>query len=110
MLNISLLHSNRDLEFTDGASGIVDETPGDHRANKGVGDMILIKEVCMTVMEAMRPKEKPSHNCFAVIPLFVPQLSAAFLGCALGNDREGVGGKAVAAEKSSHRGKSMSRG
>lgn len=88
MLNISLLYSNRDLEFTDGASGSRDETPGDYRANKGVRSMILIKEVCMTAVEAMRPKEKPSHNCFAVIPLFVPQLSAAFLSCALGNDRE----------------------
>lgn len=83
---------------------------GNHRVNKGFGSMILIKEVCMTVMEAMRPKEKPSHNCFAVIPLFVPQLSAAFLGCALEDDREEVGGKAISAEKSSHRGKSMSRG
>lgn len=46
----------------------------------GVEDMIPIKEVCMTVMETMRLKEKPSHNCFTVIPLFVPQLLAAFSG------------------------------
>lgn len=50
MLNISLLYSNRDLEFTDGASGSGDETPGDHKANKGVGGMILIKEVHMTAV------------------------------------------------------------
>lgn len=44
------LYSNRDLEFTDGASGSGAETPGGHRANQGVEDMILMQEVCMAVV------------------------------------------------------------
>lgn len=36
-LNISLLYSNRDLEFSEGTAEKVDKRPGDLRADKGAG-------------------------------------------------------------------------
>lgn len=70
----------------------------------GVEEMILIKEVYLTDMETMRPKEKPSHRCSALIPLPVPQFSAAFLYYALGMTEKGLEAK-LYLEKGSHRGK-----
>lgn len=66
--------------------------------------MMLIKEVYLTEMEAIRPKEKPSHRCSALIPLPVPQFSAAFLYCALRMAEKGQEAK-LYLEKGSHRGK-----
>lgn len=41
---------------------------GDHKADKeGAEAMFLVKEGCLTEMEAMRPKEKTSHKYSAVI-------------------------------------------
>lgn len=81
--------------------------PSDLRADKKVGEILLVEQGCLT--EWRQGGLTKSHRTYALwYSVCVPQFPAASLYCALGNDTGGARGEAASIERSRVKGMSRS--